>query len=85
MFWIAEKLKRAGFFSNAMIPPDDFPFQFQNLQNGKFIDILTKIIGIDDKKLCDIPIKKLDCNKILTFFCQNHKKIIKNDECSLKK
>ena len=57
MFWIAEKLKRAGFFSNAMITPDDFPFQFQNLQNGKFIDILTKIIGINDKKLYDIPIK----------------------------
>lgn len=57
MFCIAEKLKRAGFFSNAMIHPDDFPFQFQNLQNGKFIDILTKIIGINDKKLCNIPIK----------------------------
>lgn len=57
MFCIAEKLKRAGFFSNAMIPPDYFPFQFQNLQDGKFIDILTKIIGINDKKLYDIPIK----------------------------
>ena len=57
MLRIAEKLKRAGFFSNAMIHPDDFPFQFQNLQNGKFIDILTKIIGINDKKLYDIPIK----------------------------
>ena len=49
--------EKGWFFSNAMIPPDDFPFQFQNLQNGKFIDILTKIIEIDDKKLCDIPIK----------------------------
>ena len=57
MFCAEEKLKRAGFFVNAMIPPDYFPFQFQNLQNEKLIDILTKIIGIDDKKLCDIPIK----------------------------
>lgn len=57
MFCAEEKLKRAGFFVNAMIPPDYFPFQFQSLRNGKLIDILTKIIGINDKKLCNIPIK----------------------------
>lgn len=55
MFCIAEKLKRADFFSNAD-PPDDF-LSVSKSENGKFIDILTKIIGIDDKKLCDIPIK----------------------------
>ncbi len=53
----SRETEKGWFFSNAMIPPDYFPFQFQNLQNGKFIDILMKIIGIDDKKLCDIPIK----------------------------
>ena len=81
----SRETEKGWFFSNAMIPPDDFPFQFQNLQNRKFIDILTKIIGIDDKKVVRYSYQKLNCNKILTFFCQNHKKIIKNDECSLKK